>query len=101
MKIPSKQDLQQIAINHSSDICILVVSVFKYYEPFTKMYCKSIFFLVNDISLASDNLLRFRCSLLEIILRVIVTSDDFFLSRFSFTNIQDLQGSRGRGKLSL
>ena len=78
MKIPSKQDLQQVAINHSSDICILVVSVFKYYEPFTKMYCKSIFFSVNDISLASDNLLRFRCNLLEMILRAIVTSDDFF-----------------------
>ena len=45
MKIPNKRELQQIALNHSSDISI---------------------FLVNDATLASDNPLRFRKSLFNI-----------------------------------
>ena len=58
MKIPNKQELQQIALKHSSDID---------YENSTKIYKKCpaepYFFLVNDATLASDNPLRFRKNL--------------------------------------
>ena len=54
-KIPNKRELQQIAINHSSDINT---------KDFTNIYRKCIAepysFLVNDTTLASDNPLRFR-----------------------------------------
>ena len=40
------------------------------------MYCKTIFFLVIDTTLASDNSSRFRKNLLERILKVIMTTDD-------------------------
>ena len=60
MKIPNKRELQQIALNHSSDID------FKY---FMKIYKKSTeeaySFLVNDTTLQSDDPLRFRKNLLE------------------------------------
>ena len=55
MKIPKKRELQQIAINHSSDID---------FKDFVKIYKKCLdkpySFLVNDTTLASDNALRFR-----------------------------------------
>ena len=55
MKIPNKRELQQIALNHSSDID---------FKDFIKIYKKSIAepysFLVNDTILLSDNPLRFR-----------------------------------------
>ena len=55
MKIPNKRELQQIAINHSSDID---------FKDFIKIYKKCIntpySFLVNDTMLASDDPLRFR-----------------------------------------
>ena len=54
-KIPNKRELQQIAINHSSDIST---------KDFTNIYRKCTVepysFLVDDTSLASDNPLRFR-----------------------------------------
>ena len=54
-KIPNKRELQQIAINHSSDINT---------KDFTNIYRKCTAepysFLVNDTTLASDNPLRFR-----------------------------------------
>ena len=54
MKIPNKRELQQIALNHSSDINT---------KDFIKMYKKctsgTSSFLVNDATLASDNPLRF------------------------------------------
>ena len=54
-KIPNKRELQQIAINHSSDIST---------KGFTNIYRKCTvepyFFLVNDTTLVSDNPLRFR-----------------------------------------
>ena len=54
-KIPNKRELQQIAINHSSDIST---------KDFTNIYKKCTVepysFLVNDTTLASDNPLRFR-----------------------------------------
>ena len=61
MKIPNKRELQQIALNHSSDID---------YKDFIKIYKKCTdepySFLVNDTMLASDNPLRFRKNLFNI-----------------------------------
>ena len=55
MKIPDKRELQQISINHSSNINT---------KDFIKIYKKSTdepySFLVNDSALSSDNPLRFR-----------------------------------------
>ena len=59
-KILSKRELQQIAINHSSDIN---------FKDFMKIYIEYIgkpySFLVNDTNLQSDNPLRFRTILLK------------------------------------
>ena len=61
MKIPNKRELQQIAINHSSDID---------FKDFVKIYKKCTddpySFLVNDTMLSSDNPLRFRKNLYNI-----------------------------------
>ena len=61
MKIWNNRELQQIAINHSSDIST---------KDFTNIYQKctveSYSFLVNDTTLASDNPLRFRKNLFNI-----------------------------------
>ena len=55
MKIPNKRELQQIAMNHSSDID---------FKDFIKTYKKCTdkpnSFLVKDATLSSDNHLRFR-----------------------------------------
>ena len=60
MKIPNKQELQQIAFNHSSDID---------FKDFMNLYKKCTekpnSFLVTDATLASDNPLRFRKNLSE------------------------------------
>ena len=59
MKIPNKRELQQISLNHSSDID------FKDFMNIYKKYTKEPYsFLVNDITLPSDNPLRFRKNLL-------------------------------------
>ena len=59
MKIPNKRELQQIALNHSSDID---------FKDFMKIYKKCTAepysFLVNDTTLPSDDSLRFRKNLL-------------------------------------
>ena len=61
MKILNKRELQQIALNHSSDID------FKYYlKIYKKCTDKPCLFLVNDTTLASDNPLRFRNNLCNI-----------------------------------
>ena len=53
MKIPDKSELQQNALNHSSDIDFKdVVKIYKKYAA------DSYFFLVNDTILPSNNLLR-------------------------------------------
>ena len=55
MKIPNKRELQQIATNYSSNIDPKeFINIYKKYtdEPYS--------FLVNDTTLASGNLLRFR-----------------------------------------
>ena len=60
MKIPNKQELQQIAFNHSSDID---------FKDFMNLYinctAKPYTFLVIDATLASDNSSHFRKNLLE------------------------------------
>ena len=54
VKIPNKRELQQIALNHSSDID------FKDFIKIYKKYTKEPFsFLVNDTTLPSDDPLRF------------------------------------------
>ena len=59
MNIPNKRELQQIALNHSSDI------EFKDFMNIYKKYTKEPYsFLVNDTTLPSDNPLRFRKNLL-------------------------------------
>ena len=59
MKIPNKRELQQIDLNHSSDIDFKDFRIYKICtaEPYS--------FLVNDTTLASDDPLRFRQNLLE------------------------------------
>ena len=60
LKIPRKRELQQIALNHSSDIG---------FKDFMKIYKKCIAepysFLVNDTTIPSDNRLRFGKSVLK------------------------------------
>ena len=60
MKVPNKRELQQTALNHLSDI---------EFKDFVKIYKKCIAepysFLVNDTTLPSDNILRFRKNLLN------------------------------------
>ena len=60
MKIPNKKELQQIALNHSSDID---------FKDFMKIYKKSTTepysFLVNGTTLSSDDPLRFKKNLLK------------------------------------
>ena len=59
-KIPNKRELQQTALNHSSDITTEDLIIYKKYtdEPYS--------FLVNDATLASDNPLRFRKNIFNI-----------------------------------
>ena len=60
-KIPNKRELQQIALNHSSDIST---------EDFINIYrectVEPYFFLVNGTKLASNNPLTFRKNLFNI-----------------------------------
>ena len=60
MKISNKRELQQIALNHSSDVD---------FKDFMKIYKKCTAepysFLVNDTTLTSHDLLRFRKNLLK------------------------------------
>ena len=59
MKIPNKRELQQIALNHLSDID------FKdFMKIFLKCTAEPYSFLINDTTLPSDNPLRFRKNLL-------------------------------------
>ena len=61
MKNPNKKELQELALNCSSDID---------FKDFLKIYKKCTAerysFLVNDTTLPSDNPLRFRTNFLEI-----------------------------------
>ena len=61
MKVPNKRELQQIALNYSSDID------FKDFVRIYKKYTDELYsFLVNDTTLASGNPLRFRKNLYNI-----------------------------------
>ena len=67
MKISNKRGLQQIAFNHSSDIEFKnVMNLYK------KCTAQPSSFLVIDATFASDNLSRFRISLLERILKLMI-----------------------------
>ena len=59
MKIPNKRELQQIALNHSSDI-----DFNNFIKIYKKCSAKPYSFLVNDTTLPSDDPLRFRKNLL-------------------------------------
>ena len=68
MKNPAKQELQQIAFNHSSDI------EFREFIYFYKKHtAKPYSFVVIDAILALDNPLRFRKNILERILKLSMT----------------------------
>ena len=58
MKIPKKQELQQIAFNHSSDI-----NFKNFMNLYKKCTAKPYSFLVIDATLALDNPSRFRKNL--------------------------------------
>ena len=61
VKIPNKRELQQIVLNHSSDVNSKdLINIYKKYtaEPYS--------FLVNDATLAPDNPLTFRENLFNI-----------------------------------
>ena len=60
MKIPNRRELQQTALNHSSDIDFK--DSMKIYKKYTK---EPYSFLVNDTTLPSDDPLRFRKNLLR------------------------------------
>ena len=64
MEIPNEKELQQIILNHLSNID---------FKDFVKMYKKCTAepysFLVNDAALPSDNSLRFRKKLLQYIFK--------------------------------
>ena len=69
MKIPKKRELHQIALNHVSDI-----STKDFIKIYKKNTAKPYSFLVNYVTLASDNPLRFRNNLLTY--NRIMTIDD-------------------------
>ena len=60
MKIPNKREIQQIALNHLSDIDFK--NCLKIYKKCT---AEPYSFLVNDTTLLSDDVLRFRKNLLK------------------------------------
>ena len=60
MKTPNKREHQQIASNHSSDIDFK--DFMKLYNHYTK---ESYLFLVKNMTLLSDNPIRFRKNLLQ------------------------------------
>ena len=60
MKIPNKRELQQIVLNHSSDI-----DVKDFMNIYKKWTAESYSFLVNNTTLPSDDPLRFRKNLLR------------------------------------
>ena len=60
-KIPNKRELQQIAVNHSSDI-----STNNFYNIYRKCTAVPYSFLVDDTMLASNNPLRCRKNIFNI-----------------------------------
>ena len=70
MKIPNKRELQQIALNHSSDI-----NSKDFFKIYKKCTAEPYSFLVNDATLASNNPLRFRKNLFNIYIKIMTTDD--------------------------
>ena len=70
MKIPNKRELQQIALNHSSDI-----NSKDFLKIYKKCTAEPYSFLVNDATLASNNPLRFRKNLFNIYIKIMTTDD--------------------------
>ena len=60
-RIPNKREIQQIALNHSSDIDIDI----DFIKNYKKCTAEPYFFLANDTTLPSDDPLRFRKNLLK------------------------------------
>ena len=71
IKIPSKQELEQITFNRSSDIDFK-----NFMGLYKKCTAKSYSPLAIDATLASDKPLRFREDILERIQKQIMTIDD-------------------------
>ena len=69
MKILNKKELQQIAINHSLDIDFIK----RFYKHLQNIYSRTISFLIKDLTLASEDPLRFRY---EWIYNKIMTNDE-------------------------
>ena len=61
MKIPCKRELQQIALNHSSDINLKDLM-----NVYQKCTAEPYPVLVNDATLAVDNSLRFRKNIFDL-----------------------------------
>ena len=61
MKIPNRRELQQISVNHSSDI-----NTKDFINIYKKCTDKPYSFLVSDTTLSSDDPLRFRKNLYNI-----------------------------------
>ena len=70
MKIPNKRELQQIALNHSSDI-----NSKDFLKIYKKCTAEPYSFLVNDATLPSNNPLRFRKNLFNIYIKIMTTDD--------------------------
>ena len=71
MKIPNKRELQQIALNHSSDI-----DFNDFMNIYKKCTTEPYSFLVNDTTLPSDDPLRFRKNLLGYYIIKIMAIED-------------------------
>ena len=69
-KNTNKRELQQIAVNHPSDID------FKDFKRYKKWTAEPYSFVVNDATFSIDNVLRFRHNLWESILKVTMTIDE-------------------------
>ena len=61
MKNPNKRELQEIVLNHSSDI-----NSKDFIKIYKKCTAEPYSFLVNDATVASDNPLKFRKNLFNI-----------------------------------
>ena len=71
MKVPNKQETQQISFNHSLDINFI-----DFMNLYKRCSTKPYSFLVIDATLASDNLSRFRRNSLERIQILIMKIND-------------------------
>ena len=78
LKNANKRKLQQIGFNHSSDIDLRDMHVYK--KCIAKLYS----FLVIDATLALDDPSRFRKNLLERIKKIIMTTDKIIYEKLQY-----------------